>query len=305
MANELAQPKVDVKDGQINFKNVDRFKSDFEQIIQRNSNFIVTDETLTGSKKARAELRNAAKESASWRSKIKAELLKPFDEVAEIAISFEKKAKSAADAIDSDVKVFDEAEKQKRLDGLKTYIDARAKELGIETITEFNDKHLIKGNFNGTKPKQKFIDEFIEPELARLVSEKKLKIANIAAVRNYAESKGFDPEGYIHSLDFKTLAQIMGDIDGDVERKKKREEAEKAIAEMEAQKEQERLDRAKSAGDKKVDEETGEVIQERFPRIEYPPVVKIYIIEAKNEQERLFIDQTLHVSQIPYRTKEY
>lgn len=284
MTNELAQPKVDVKDGQINFKNVDQFKSDFEQIIQRNSNFIVTDETLTGSKKARAELRNAAKESASWRSKIKAELLKPFDEVAEIAISFEKKAKSAADAIDSDVKVFDEAEKQKRLDGLKNYIDARAKELGIETITEFDDKHLIKGNFNGTKPKQKFIDEFIEPELARLVSEKELKIANVAAVRNYAESKGFDPEGYIHSLDFKTLAQIMGDIDGDVERKKKREEAEKAIAEMEAQKEQERLDRAKSAGDKKVDEETGEVIQNPQPVVEKTYNRTLYIIEATSAQ---------------------
>ncbi|QOG09367.1 DUF1351 domain-containing protein [Leuconostoc sp. LN180020] len=284
MANELAQPKVDVKDGQINFKNVDQFKSDFEQIIQRNSNFIVTDETLTGSKKARAELRNAAKESASWRSKIKAELLKPFDEVAEIAISFEKKAKSAADAIDSDVKVFDEAEKQKRLDGLKNYIDARAKELGIETITEFNDKHLIKGNFNGTKPKQKFIDEFIEPELARLVSEKELKIANIAAVRNYAESKGFDPEGYIHSLDFKTLAQIMGDIDGDVERKKKREEAEKAIAEMEAQKEQERLERAKSAGDKKVDEETGEIIQNPQPVVEKTYNRTLYIIEATSAE---------------------
>lgn len=284
MANELAQPKVDVKDGQINFKNVDQFKSDFEQIIQRNSNFIVTDETLTGSKKARAELRNAAKESASWRSKIKAELLKPFDEVAEIAISFEKKAKSAADAIDSDVKVFDEVEKQKRLDGLKTYIDARAKELGIETITEFNDKHLIKGNFNGTKPKQKFIDEFIEPELARLVSEKELKIANIAAVRNYAESKGFDPEGYIHSLDFKTLAQIMGDIDGDVGRKKRREEAEKAIAEMEAQKEQKRLDRAKSAGDKKVDEETGEIIQNPQPVVEKTYNRTLYIIEATSAQ---------------------
>lgn len=284
MTNELAQPKVDVKDGQINFKNVDQFKSDFEQIIQRNSNFIVTDETLTGSKKARAELRNAAKESASWRSKIKAELLKPFDEVAEIAISFEKKAKSAADAIDSDVKVFDEAEKQKRLYGLKNYIDARAKELGIETITEFDDKHLIKSNFNGTKPKQKFIDEFIEPELARLVSEKKLKIANIAAVRNYAESKGFDPEGYIHSLDFKTLAQIMGDIDGDVERKKKREEAEKAIAEMEARKEQEKIENAKSTGNKKVDEETGEIIQNTQPVPEKTYNRTLYIIEATSAQ---------------------
>ena len=284
MINELAQPKVDVKDGQINFKNVDQFKSDFEQIIQRNSNFIVTDETLTGSKRARAELRNAAKESAAWRSKIKAELLKPFEDVAEIAISFEKQAKSAADAIDSDVKVFDEAEKQKRLDGLKTYVDARAKELGIETITEFNDKHLIKSNFNGTKPKQKFIDEFIEPELSRLVSEKELKIANASAVKNYAESKGFDPEGYIHSLDFKTLAQIMGDIDGDVERKRKREEAEKAIAEMEARKEQEKIENAKSTGNKKVDEETGEIIQNTHPVPEKTYNRTLYIIEATSAQ---------------------
>lgn len=284
MINELAQPKVDVKDGQINFKNVNQFKSDFEQIIQRNSNFIVTDETLTGSKKARAELRNAAKESAAWRSKIKAELLKPFEYVAEIAISFEKQAKSAADAIDSDVKVFDQAEKQKRLDGLKTYVDARAKELGIETITEFNDKHLIKGNFNGTKPKQKFIDEFIEPELSRLVSEKELKIANAAAVKNYAESKGFEPEGYIHSLDFKTLAQIMGDIDGDVGRKRKREEAEKAIAEMEARKEQEKIENAKSTGNKKVDEETGEIIQNTQPVPEKTYNRTLYIIEATSAQ---------------------
>lgn len=284
MKNDLSQPKVDVQDGKINFKNVDQFKSDFEQIIQRNSNFIVIDETLTGSKKARAELRKVAKESAAWRSKIKAELLKPFDEVAEIAISFEKKAKSAADAIDLDVKVFDEAEKQKRLDGLREYVDARSKELGIETITEFNDKHLIKGNFNGTKPKQKFIDDFIEPELSRLVSEKELKIENIAAVKNYAESKGFDPEGYIHSLDFKTLAQIMGDIDGDVERKLKREEAEKAIAEMEARKEQEKIESAKSTGDKKVDEETGEIVQDVQPVPEKTYNRALYIIEATSAQ---------------------
>ncbi|RDG17923.1 hypothetical protein DQM11_08125 [Leuconostoc pseudomesenteroides] len=65
MANEITQPEIGVKDGQINFKNVEQFKSDFEQIISRNSNFVVTDETLSGSKKARAELRNAAKESAA------------------------------------------------------------------------------------------------------------------------------------------------------------------------------------------------------------------------------------------------
>ena len=45
----------------------------------------------------------------------------------------------------------------------------------------------------------------------------------------------------------------MGDIDGDVGRKRKREEAEKAIAEMEARKEQEKIENAKSTCNKKVE----------------------------------------------------
>ena len=76
----------------------------------------------------------------------------------------------------------------------------------------------------------------------------------------------------------------MGDIDGDVGRKKRREEAEKAIVEMEAQKEQKRLDRAKSAGDKKVDEETGEIIQNPQPVVEKTYNRTLYIIEATSAQ---------------------
>lgn len=262
MANEITQPEIGVKDGQINFKNVEQFKSDFEQIISRNSNFVVTDETLSGSKKARAELRNAAKESAAWRSKVKAQLLRPFEEVSEIAVSFEKKAKAAADEIDTDVKVFDEAEKQKRRDGLNEYLAQRSSELDIEPDIEINDKWFIKGNFNGTKPKQTFIEEHIEPQLNHLVELKQQRSADTIAVRNYAESKEFDPEGYIHSLDFKSLAQIMADIDGDVIKRQKREEAEKAIAEMQAKQEQQKS--VTQVGEKTVTED-GEIVEPLKP----------------------------------------
>lgn len=258
MANEITQPEIGVKDGQINFKNVEQFKSDFEQIISRNSNFVVTDETLSGSKKARAELRNAAKESAAWRSKVKAQLLKPFEDVSEIAVSFEKKAKAAANEIDADVKVFDEAEKQKRRDGLNEYLAQRSSELDVEPDIAINDKWFIKGNFNGTKPKQTFIDEHIEPQLNSLVELKQQRAADTIAVRNYAESKEFDPEGYIHSLDFKSLAQIIADIDGDVIKRQKREEAEKAIAEMQAKQEQEKA--VTQVGEKTVTED-GEIVE--------------------------------------------
>lgn len=262
MANEITQPEIGVKDGQINFKNVEQFKSDFEQIISRNSNFVVTDETLSGSKKARAELRNAAKESAAWRSKVKAQLLKPFEEVSEIAVSFEKKAKAAADEIDTDVKVFDEAEKQKRRDGLNEYLAQRSSELDIEPDIEINDKWFIKGNFNGTKPKQTFIEEHIEPQLKHLVELKQQRAADTIAVRNYAESKEFDPEGYIHSLDFKSLAQIMADIDGDVIKRQKREEAEKVIEEMQAKQEQQKA--VTQVGEKTVTED-GEIVESVKP----------------------------------------
>jgi len=69
--NELTQPQIGVANGQIKFENVDQFEKDFEQILKRHSNFIVTEETLRGATKSRADLRNAAKESAAWRSKVK------------------------------------------------------------------------------------------------------------------------------------------------------------------------------------------------------------------------------------------
>ncbi|WP_220739141.1 DUF1351 domain-containing protein [Leuconostoc miyukkimchii] len=260
--NELTKPSIGIDNGQIHFKNVDEFKTDFEQVIQRNSHFIVTEETLKGSANARAELRNAAKESASWRSKVKTELLKPFDDVSEIAIAYEKQVKAAADDIDKDIKVFEEVERQKRRDGLTKWIAERAAELDVNPDITINEKWFIKGNFNGTVPKQAFVDDHIEPELERLVQAKAQRAADTIAIRNYAESKSFDPEGYIHSLDFKSLAEIMGDIDGDVIKREKREEAAAAVAEMEANQAREQHVDEVTVANKIIDKSTGEIVSE-------------------------------------------
>lgn len=285
--NELRQPNIGVDEGKIKFENVDKFKTDFELIISRNSNFIVTEETLTGSKKARADLRNAAKESATWRSKVKAELLKPFDEISDIAISYEKKAKKAADDIDGDVKVFDEAERQKRHKGLVNWMAERAIELDVNSDIPINDKWLIKGNFNGTKPKKAFVEEHIEPLFEQLINVQKQRLADTMAIRNYSESKSFDPEGYIHSLDFKSLAEIMSDIDGDVVKRQKREEAATAVAEMEAEQEQQRHANETTVDDKLIDTRTGEVIAE-VPQEQAQTAMPSPQLAANNEQEQIF-----------------
>ncbi len=91
---------------------------------------------------------------------------------------------------------------------------------------------------------------------------KQQRAADTIAVRNYAESKEFDPEGYIHSLDFKSLAQIMADIDGDVIKRQKREEAEKAIEEMQAKQEQQKA--VTQVGEKTVTED-GEIVESVKP----------------------------------------
>lgn len=260
--NELTQPRVGFKDGQIQFENVDQFKKDFERIIKRHSNFIVTEDTMKGARASRADLRNAAKESAAWRSKVKTELLKPFDDVSEIATEYEKKVKDAADEIDKDIKVFEKVEKQKRKDGLNDFIVQRADDLDVNPDFEINDKWFIKGNFNGTVPKKAFVEEHIEPQFDLLVKNKEQRIADTVAIRNYAEGKSFDPEGYIHNLDFKSLAEIMSDIDHDVLKRQKREEAAKAVAEMEAEKDLENHIDEVTVDNRVINQCTGEIVSE-------------------------------------------
>lgn len=260
--NELTQPQVGFKEGQVQFENVDQFKKDFEQIIKRHSNFIVTEDTMKGAKASRADLRNAAKESASWRSKVKAELLKPFDDISEIATEYEKKAKDAADEIDKDIKVFEEVEKQKRRDGLNDFIAQRADDLDVNPDLEINDKWFIKGNFNGTVPKKAFVEEHIEPQFELLVKNKEQRVVNTVAIRNYAESKSFDPEGYIHNLDFKSLAEIMSDVDHDVVKRQKSEEAAKAVAEMETEKRLENHIDEVTVDNRVINQNTGEIVSE-------------------------------------------
>ncbi|MGQ2287207.1 DUF1351 domain-containing protein [Leuconostoc suionicum] len=256
--NELTRPKVGFKDGQIQFENVDQFKKDFERIIKRHSNFIVTEDTMKGAKASRADLRSAAKESASWRSKVKTELLKPFDDVSEIATEYEKTVKDAADEIDKDIKVFEEIEKQKRKNGLNDFIVQRADDLDVNPDLEINDKWFIKGNFNGTVPKKAFVEEHIEPQFELLVKNKEQRLVDTVAIRNYAESKSFDPEGYIHNLDFKSLAEIMSDIDHDVVKRQKHEEAAKAVAEMETENHIDEI----TVDNRVIDQNTGEIVSE-------------------------------------------
>lgn len=268
--NELTKPRVGFKDGQIQFENVDQFKKDFEQIIKRHSNFIVTEDTMKGAKASRADLRNAAKGSAAWRSKVKTELLKPFDDVSEIATEYEKKVKDAADEIDKDIKVFEEVEKQKRRDGLNDFIVQHADDLDVNPDIEISDKWFIKGNFNGTVPKKAFVEEHIEPQFVLLVKNKEQRIADTVAIRNYAESKSFDPEGYIHNLDFKSLAEIMSDIDHDVVKRQKREEAANAVAEMEAEN---HIDEV-TLDHRVIDQSTGEIVSE-VPQISTSPEIDL------------------------------
>ena len=156
--------------------------------------------------------------------------------------------------------MFEEVERQKRRDGLTKWIAERAAELDVNPDITINEKWFIKGNFNGTVPKQAFVDDHIEPELERLVQAKAQRAGDTIAIRNYAESKSFDPEGYIHSLDFKSLAEIMGDIDGDVIKREKREEAAAAVAEMEANQAREQHAYEVTVANKIIDKSTGEIV---------------------------------------------
>lgn len=104
-------------------------------------------------------------------------------------------------------------------------------------------------------------------------------------------------------LGLRDFADIKAQMHRDDEIKKAREEArlaaEQARNEALAKAEQTRMENAQQVGDKLVDE-NGEIVEPLPPKT----VTTLYIITAKTDKERDYIEKVLAANQVPYKTKK-
>lgn len=263
MSNELVQMET-----QVNFKPAELSLTNKDEIIAKavairdkfkKDNLISTPETLAGDKEVLKDLKGKRKELDNARLEVQREYKKPLN-------AFEADIKEALGIIDEAVlpinkAVKDEEARQKEERHQAILVVAteifEQYDVSIDEL-EFNEKWL-----NKTYQKSKREQEIIEQAMA-LRAKKDELATNAAAVKKLALGRSLDPEPFIQQLyNNISLANVMENIDeADKQAKARKDRDERLRIAREVQERAQREAKTTTVGDKRIDNETGEVIEE-------------------------------------------
>ncbi|QHJ80549.1 MAG: hypothetical protein [Caudoviricetes sp.] len=262
MTEVITLPENDIKNGKIEFKNLDQYLAMVDKYVEYGNNFVVTEETMKGAKDEKALINKMVKKSASRRSDIESNMLAPWLPVKEKMMNAERQLKSASDNIKVQLDKYADELKEKWRANIKLYIESQYQDTPYEPRIPIDEKWLYKKNFNGLEPKDSFIDE-----LDRVIKDdqdvQQQKLDDIETIKQFAGTLSVNPDPYIRQAGMRSVPELVADMNNDVQKEKQRKEAQEAAQRAEREK------AISQAQTKQVDEETGEVIQtneKRFTR---------------------------------------
>lgn len=263
MTEVITLPENDIKDGKIEFKNLDQYLAMVNKYVEYGNNFVVTEETMKGAKDEKALINKMVKESAARRSDIENNMLAPWLPVKEKMMNAEKQLKSASDNIKVQLDKYADELKEKWRANIKLYIDSQYQDTPYEPRIPIDEKWLYKKNFNGLEPKDSFIDSELTTSIMTDKANQKTEQNEIKMVKEFAQQLNVNSDPYIRQLNSYSLPEVIEGMKCDVKKANDQREAQEAAQRAEREK------AISQAQTKQVDEETGEVIQEvekRFTR---------------------------------------
>ena len=228
----------------------DQFKMD---------NPVITSENLAGNKLVLRDLKKQKKLLDEARLKVKREYNKPLEEFT----SDIKKAQSIIDeAINpletavNDVEEKQKQERKQRIMDVATQIFDQY-EVDIDEL-EF-DKHWLNKTYQKTKRENEIIAQAVE-----LRKQKDQLAKDAEAVNNLASGRNLDPEPFIQQLQNGIpLADVTQNIDAAAKQAEQRKEQQERLEiARKAQEQAELKAKTKTVGNKRVNKETGEVVDE-------------------------------------------
>lgn len=263
MTEAITLPSELIQDGKIEFKNLDQYLAMVDKYVEYGNNFVVSKETMKGAKNEKALINKMVKESASRRSDIEKNMLAPWLPVKEQMMNAEKRLKSAGNNIKVQLDKYDEELKEKWRANIKLYIESQYQDTPYEPRIPIDEKWLYKKNFNGTEPKDSFIDNELTLSIMTDKANQKTEQNEINMVKEFASQLNVNPAPYIKQLDSHSLPEVTEGMKFDVRMANQQREAQEAVQRAEREK------AISQAQTKQVDEETGEVIkpvEERYDR---------------------------------------
>lgn len=253
---------------EIIIENEDYLAKSVDNLVSLYSSFVFTDDNIPEAKAAKTSLNKVRKILDDQRKEVKKNYNEPLKSFESSIKSYVEKIDQVKNNIDVGIKDFDERERQKREEVLKTTIADMApnyeilvEELEVDPSWANKTNFTKKGEVN-SKTIKVIADKmgFIALEKSRIEGDKK-------TVQTFADLNGLEPyawENLIvqgHSVNdvLERMKQASEQKKRDEEERARQSAAEKEYQEAMAKLEQEQQ---QTIGDKIIDQETGEVVEE-------------------------------------------
>lgn len=298
MANEITRVNdFELKNlvpAKVEAPGLDELVAHTDEMLKKYREFPIVDDTYDQAKQARKELRNTVESIAKTRKETEKVLIADWTVIKDKITSIEKSGKQADKLMTEQMQVIEESRKDKRRQVIENEVNKIATENAVEmSRIIFNPKWV-----NVTYSHKDMVSE-IEAQLVQIRKDDELRALQINQIEITAQSLQVDPDPYISMLGLRDLEDIKGQIQRDHEIKKARLDEARRIQEEAIAKRKEREQNATKIGNKLVDED-GEIVEPLPPKT----VTTLYIITAKTDKERNYIEKVLAANQVPYQTKK-
>ncbi|WP_413538955.1 DUF1351 domain-containing protein [Enterococcus malodoratus] len=253
---------------EIIIENEDYLAKSVDNLVSLYSSFVLTDDNIPEAKAAKTSLNKVRKILDDQRKEVKKNYNEPLKSFESSIKSYVEKIDQVKNNIDVGIKDFDERERQKREEVLKTTIADMApnyeilvEELEVDPSWANKTNFTKKGEVN-SKTIKVIADKmgFIALEKSRIEGDKK-------TVQTFADLNGLEPYAWENLIvQGHSVNDVLERMKQASEQKKRDEEegARQSAAEKEYQEAMAKLEQEQqqTIGDKIIDQETGEVVEE-------------------------------------------
>lgn len=277
--SDLKLPALTVAGDKISFDGFDSYEKTMKEWQEKASKFVVTPETMAGAKNERAEINRYIKASKDWRSETRERLLGEFNDLNSKMLEIENATNDANNLISDKIKEFEAVEAEKRIAELNKFINNYLSDFNADADFDRPKSWSNKGNYNGLKPKDKFLNAEVMPVLEQKIHEAEQFKADSSVIKDMAEEYEMPYMPYIDLLKQIGAAATIAKIREDSKRAKAQAEAKKAAqeAEMEAERRRKFLDTDEMPN---VDQDTGEVFNDNEYQVSFMVTATAFEIDS-------------------------
>lgn len=251
--NELAaleRVDIDYTPAVLTIQNKDVLDQAVDEFISKYENIIVTEETLKDAKNSKAQVNALKKALDDKRKEQKRIYNKPLNAFENEIKAYIEKLNNVYQSINDGVKFFEDKQRDERKQNVQAMITEVAEANAVDPATiELQNSWLLKST-----TKAKTMAEIVEA-----VQKQKRINKDVEMITEYCAKLNLPKTRYVEiarDFDYWEAKRLA---DTDYEELQARKEAERAAKQAEVERQKEQL---VEVGDKQIDSETGEVVQE-------------------------------------------